>query len=351
MLLLVIIMFCLPWQSTITAQTVSEANNAEQSQLSAARSQVKVPARLAIYYGFPSLINRSNSNLTQAIAAFANYDLIVLGDGVEFNDIQPQRKPPGVGTAEHKLARRLIKQLQRSRRNTRIFGYIDLGNSQNLTLKELKNRVQLWANMGVKGIFLDEAGYDYGVTRARQNAIISFIHELNLSAFVNGFNPDDLFSDRAVPLNNLGGGNPEGEPTELNRADIYLLESFQIRMGEYDEGELNDRIRRALSYREQFGTRIFGVTTSQIGQSFEQAKFDYAWWGSLMWGLDGFGWGEPSFSSADNLMPYRTAPTIGDLGVYTSPVIEQFPLIYRETTGGRIFINTQNHTAGITNNR
>ncbi len=49
--------------------------------------------------------------------------------------------------------------------------------------------------MGVSGIFLDEAGYDWPViTRARQNTIIRFVHSLGMSAFLNAYQPETLTS-------------------------------------------------------------------------------------------------------------------------------------------------------------
>ena len=54
-------------------------------------------ARLAIYYGYPSLVNGANGDLEKAARVFSAYDVVVLGDGLEFPDQQSGRYPPGEG--------------------------------------------------------------------------------------------------------------------------------------------------------------------------------------------------------------------------------------------------------------
>ena len=60
-----------------------------------------VPKRLAIYYGIPSLVNGAQGDTARAAAVFAEYDLAVFGDGLEFPDVVPQRTPAGAGPVEH----------------------------------------------------------------------------------------------------------------------------------------------------------------------------------------------------------------------------------------------------------
>ena len=85
--------------------------------------------------------------------------------------------------------------------------------------------------MGVSGIFLDEAGYDWKIIdRKRQNAAVGYIHSLGLSAFLNAFYPQDLFSRE-----NRSGKNPDQIAPVLGERDLFLLESFQIKNGDYEE--------------------------------------------------------------------------------------------------------------------
>jgi hypothetical protein len=307
--------------------------------------QIPLPKSLAIYYGFPSLVNGSRGDLNLALNTFAEYDIVVFGDGLEFTDINPNRFPPGAGKQEHENTKKLISLLKESKRKTLTYGYIDLGNTQNLSLVEIENRARDWANMGVTGIFFDEAGYDYGVTRTRQNLAIKIVQALGLQVFLNAYNLEDLFEDKMVPLNKIGGGNPTGEPTSLSNNDLVLLESFQIRNGEYDD-TYPTRLSQAIKYKEKFKIKLLGVTTSLPNQSFDQAKNDYAWWNAIIWGIDGFSWGEANYSSSNNLLPKREMPLLPKEGLgekFTSDIIKKKNIYSRKTNRGKIFVDVEKH--------
>jgi hypothetical protein len=160
--------------------------------------------------------------------------------------------------------------------------------------------------MGVTGIFLDEAGYDFGVTRERQNAIVRYIHALGLKAFLNAFDPDDVFGSARTPINGAGGGNPAGLGHALGADDAFLLESFQVRLGEYEDARMwAARTAKAAAYRDRFGTTLFATTTTERAEHYRPEVFAYAWWSAVLWDMDGFGWGEPGFSGASSQLPWR----------------------------------------------
>lgn len=305
-----------------------------------------LPEQLAIYYGYPSLVNGANGDVARAVATFSQYDVLVLGDGLEFDDVQPGRRPAGPGLEEHNKTKELIAALKRASTPVQVFGYVDLGNSQHLVLSELKHRMDLWEKMGASGIFLDEAGFDYGVTRSRQNEILNYIHRLGLQAMVNAFHPEDIAGDRIVPLNAAGGGNPNGEHSQMGATDMLLIESFQIREGEYDSSELlKHRILQALESRRRSKTRIFAVTTSKAAV-LNQQQFDYAWWNAVLWQLDGFGWGETNFSSSNNQLTQVECPKgSGEIGShFTSSVHDTDHQLSRSTDTGKIVLDTRTHT-------
>ena len=313
--------------------------------------ELKLPRRLAVYYGFPSLVNGRAGDLGRAAQDFSRYDVVVLGDGLEFDDVDRTRRPPGAGPDEHRKTQDLISLLSRSKKGIGVYGYVTLGNSQNLSLPEIERRAALWARMGVQGIFLDEAGYDFGNTRSRQNAAIEAIHRLGLSAFMNAYAPEDLFSPDRRALNAAGGGNPEGTTTVLGSKDIFLLESFQIREGQYEDGtSWYQRSARAAAYRDQFGTSVFAITTCLDGQPFSHSKLLYAWWSAVLWGLDGLGWGEPSFSSRDNAMPWHDIPMPVVGTRFISPILMQATKYSRRTDRGTILLDTAQHTATFMRN-
>ena len=55
---------------------------------SIAASAAAAPLRLAIYYGYPSLVEQSGGDTARAAAVFGQYDAIVFGDGLELPDAE-----------------------------------------------------------------------------------------------------------------------------------------------------------------------------------------------------------------------------------------------------------------------
>jgi hypothetical protein len=303
------------------------------------------PARLAIYYGYPSLVNGAKGDVEKAAAVFSLYDVVVFGDGLEFPDHQPSRIAQG-DPAEHLKVVQIIAGLKRRNASIRIYGYVPLGEYQHLSDHEVQERIRLWKQMGVAGIFLDEGGYDFGnVDRARQNKAVNFVHQEGLSAFMNGYFPDHIFGLENEPLYSKGKNkNPEHQPPALDARDLCLLESFQIREGAYDDpAQWRERMKKVLDYRKRHGTQMFAITTSG-NKPFDAQKLNYGWWSAWLNDLDGFGWGEPNFSASDNLLPDHrcmmdtTQPR--KVGAVGSDRIR----FWRKTTGPVVVLDTSNHT-------
>jgi len=270
------------------------------------------PARLAIYYGYPSLVNGSDGDVEKAASAFNNYDVVVLGDGLEFEDQQPGRYPQG-DPAEHEKVRQIMSAVRKHNPATRFYGYVCLGEipwpkgqQTALSPKELEQRIQLWKKMGASGIFLDEAGYDFAaITRKRQNLAVQMIHEFGLSAFMNAYFVDHLFSrEDNLAYTNGQQKNPEGLAPLLDHGDLFLLESFEVKNGVYESAATAQaRLKQALIYRQRYGAQIFATTTTTEQQPFNAEQFSYAWWTARIYGLDGFSWGEPNFAALSNTLP------------------------------------------------
>jgi hypothetical protein len=273
-----------------------------------------VGARLAIYYGYPSLINSAKGDVEKAASVFSAYDVVVLGDGLEFPDRQPGHNPPG-DPEEHQKVLSIISAVRDRKPGTRFYGYVCLGDISSpkgekiaLTPAQLDERVRLWKQMGVAGIFLDEAGYDFSVvTRERQNMAVKIIHELGLSAFMNAYFLDHLFSlEDKLPHADGTAKNPEHLLPLLDRRDLFLLESFLVRNGNYESvSEWQARLNLALKYRRRYGAQIFATTTTTEQEPFRAEKFNYGWWTAQLYDLDGFGWGEPNFAALSNSLPDR----------------------------------------------
>lgn len=160
--------------------------------------------------------------------------------------------------------------------------------------------------------------------------------------FINAWDPDTLFDPSVVSL-----WNPSGLSTKLGANDIYLMESFQITRGEYRPPLLwIEKSEKALRYSHVFGTRIATVTRED-GQ-FDQAKFDYAWFSTLLYGFDFMSWGEPGFS-ANAQLPFHARRDLGKLGDFFSPEVTHSRggnsgVHSRAVSGGTIRVDTNTHT-------
>ena len=158
---------------------------------SLATTSVYKPKRLAIYYGYPSLVNGANWDVNKAASEFAFFDVIVFGDGIEHS-----------GHGDHANTKIIIQKLRSQGKE--VFGYVDMGISpvpaQNLSIATAQQYVDEWAKMGVSGIFWDDAGFDFHVTRERQNTLVNYSHSKGLTVTVPASSPRSW----KAPLANAG---------------------------------------------------------------------------------------------------------------------------------------------------
>lgn len=289
-----------------------------------------IPQKLAIYYSYPSSINLIYT-VDGAVGVFKEYDQVVFGAGLE------ETTHP-----DHQNTVNIINHPDMA--NTAVFGYIDA----TLDTDVIQDKIDKWYVMGVKGIFLDQFGYDYGLNRSKQRAIIWSVHEKgdkHLSAFVNAWNVDDAFSSA------VGPSNPNGLPPRLGPNDFYLAESFTIINGAYDDADTDangikdwqDKAAKMNIYKTTYGTKMAAVTTNDAS-AFDQNKMDYAYFSAVLNDFDTFGWGENNFSASDALLPFRARkPFQGsrfDSGVTINGNV------YERRTNVGIHINTDSHAVG-----
>ncbi len=280
------------------------------------------PHRLAIYYGWPSYMNGAGGNITQALTIFTRFDVIVFGDGIEH---------PSHGDYTNTVA--INDELRNS--NIEVYGYIDLGvTTQNLDSVTISTYIDEWITAGASGIFFDDAGEDYGVTRLRLTSAVAYAHSQGLNVFVNAWNPDDV----------LSGATP------LRAGDWYLAESHPVSNGQCPGlNEWWDKSHQLSAYRNQTGVRIATISTGDDGNCSKwstYAPFRAALWGAYMFGFDAFGFTNPTYSAsgpgADHLCPLPSFPTYAGamyLGPPTGPIITTNAVTYyRLTDNGTIYV-------------
>ena len=133
--------------------------------------------------------------------------------------------------------------------------------------------------------------YDYGVTRTRQTTMISYCHSLNLGVLMNAWNPDDCFA---------------GSPMVLDSRDIYLLESYLISNGAYQNLTFwKIKADKCASYAAQYGVSMacLATSTSPISASFGTSQqFSAAWFGTAMYNFGYFQVTDFQYSAADNAL-------------------------------------------------
>jgi hypothetical protein len=304
-------------------------------------SKSKIPEikNFTVYYGYPSLVNNVQGNLKAAAEAFSQYDYIILGANLELSTHD-----------DHNNTTEIIKNLGEK---TKVFGYVNLAMTVlKLSMAEMKDRVKNWKKMGAFGIFLDSSGYDYGVTRERQTEIIDFIHKQDLTAFINAFDPADIFSSDTVPVNAHGGGNPKGLKSPLEKKDFYLHESFQIQESKYvDPAFWAAKCQKAIKLSESMEINHMVTTVSSPSANFSQEHLDYAWWSALLWGFQGFCWGEVSFGSTNNQIPFRQRPKVEISGNFTGNVETNGSIFTRHTDKGFVMIDADNHFGSMSDSK
>lgn len=256
-----------------------------------AKAGSSAPKELLIYYGWPSAINRTFS-VPAAAEELGRYDYVILGDGLQ---------NPSHG--DH--ANTISILAHPSMAGTKVFGYIDLGvATQNLSLSTIEQYVYAWKATGADGIFYDDYGYDFGVSRQRQNAAVDFAHAAGMPVVANSWVPADAFDDAVDPT-----ANPAGLPTHLGPSDLYLFESHVIKVGQYaPETEWRTKAEQLAYYQGELGFGILSITTNSPADAYSETKFFDSWDAANLYGHDATGWGEYLFSSNDSLAPYRTRP-------------------------------------------
>jgi hypothetical protein len=134
--------------------------------------------------------------------------------------------------------------------------------------------------------------------------MISYCHSLNLGVLMNAWNPDDVFA---------------GSPMVLNSRDYYLLESYLIADGAYQNlTSWKTKADKCLTYAAQFVVSMACLATSStpISASFGTSQqFSQAWYGTAMYDFDYFQATDYQYSASDNVL-YAFSNPISSYGTF-----------------------------------
>jgi hypothetical protein len=254
---------------------------------------IKVPEgqpwhKLLIYYGYPSLVDNSQGDLTLAAQSFSKFDVVVLARSSDVN--------------EWANTKTIISKIHSYSPSTIIFGYIDLGvSTQNNSIATIESLCRDWKYAMADGIFLDDFGADYGVTRSRQNSAVNVVHSYGLSVMANAWNLDHVFSSQPDP--DYPNFNPLSTPTRMTAKDWFLLESFPLGTSWMDTVAFKTKLDKALQYRDQYHSRIAAtslVPTSVLNMD-DYQKYRYLMQVvGFIFSFDCYGESIPSYSSSSN---------------------------------------------------
>ncbi len=301
------------------------------------------PLNLLIYYGWINSFNYGSNNWNNELVAqeISKYNLIVFGDGIQ---------DPTHG--DYSNSSIIIARIKELNPNTKIFGYI----SVNQSLANFKTKVTQWDDLEVHGIFMDEAGYDYGsvATNGRDafNNKVDFVHNDTTSntmvCFVNSWNIDNIIgtkNDSSYP-NTTWNTNLVASNLTIN--DWYLLESHAVNTAAYtsDDGyetkaNWSSRGSKAISSRYTYGINLAAVSIIEDGSS-DQDQFNFMYTSAIMWSLDACGSSDLYYGSSSATVSFRTRPDVTNMGpLWTlSPTVEvdngDSDVYYRYTESGKL---------------
>lgn len=256
---------------------------------------VTKPSHLALYFGYPSLVNGALGDLDKAAAFFTKFDIVVFGDGIYVNS-----------HPEHHLTIQLINKMKVLKPTVEIFGYIPIGDTKQMHEVLLKEAIDSWKTMGVTGIYADEFGYDFAkdmfgtdtaAMRRRQNMFVDYAHSLFLPVFVNSWDINDAMKDY------------QGVASKLGADDYCLLESFLLGHGLYSSLDVfSARVTAANNYHQSKGVKIAAVSTitpSEINSSSSSTPgFKFAWCGAAMCNFNAFQYTDMYYSATTNQLYY-----------------------------------------------
>jgi len=249
----------------------------------------------------------------------AKYSIIVLGNGIGDS-----------GHGDYSNTQIIIPRIKELNPNALIFGYVTI----NQTLSNFQDDVDDWCSLQVHGIFLDEAGYDYGSvsTNGRDafNTKVDYVHDSTANiCFANAWNMDHIIgttNDGSYPNTTYNSGLVD---SNLNEDDYYLLESFAVHTSAYtnDYESKTDwyyRGTKATTHRETYGINLVSSCVIEDAHVDTTALINFAFISSLMFNLEVFGSSDlyyGSNSAKNTFIPRLDISQLGEI-YYINPTVK-----------------------------
>ena len=293
---------------------------------------------LLIYYGYPSSFNSDvNGWDTEKVARdMAQYNIIIFGNGVA-----------AIGHTDYANFITIVTRIKILKPGIMLFGYV----TSNQILSAFQTQADEWdAVSQIDGIFMDEAGYDYGVTRAEFNDCVNYTHSLNCNiCFANAWIMEHIIgitNDVSYPNSTY---NPTVTPSELTENDWYLLESYPCNTTSYSGtdgycvmGDWLSRGTKAVANRDEFGINLASVSVIDKDDPNDTILFDFHYLTTFTFSLDAHGSSHVNYGASVPTIPFYTRINWSNMGLTyeTNPSVtvatDNWQIHYRYTDKGRM---------------
>lgn len=268
------------------------------------------PQDLLIYYGWLNGFNYSKNSWSNEKVAqdMAKYNYLVFGNGLQDS-----------GHGDYSNTQVVIPRIKALNQYAQVFGYV----SVNQSLANFKTKVDQWDTLQVDGIFMDEAGYDYGTTRSGENDCIDYVHGKTYAniCFINAWNIDHIIgteNDTNYPNSTY---NPTLEESNLTVNDWYLLESYPINTTAYtstggyeSKSDWAARGAKAADRRYTYGINLAAVGIINNDNTSAQSLFNFGFISAMIWNLEAFGTSDTSYGSSSATVSHWYRPNTEGLG-------------------------------------
>jgi hypothetical protein len=313
----------------------SKTSVGERISLLEGSSAMRVPSFL-IYLGEVDKINGATT-VDQATGHFVKFDHIVFGNNAEETTSE-----------SHAITENIIGIIKKNR-EIHVYGYIDSGvNTTNLSVAEIQVKIQSWKDMGADGIYLDNFGYESGVSRDRQNQILDSIHQYGMVAIMQSGDAEKLLTDAYDETMNPNWVAPHIEP-----GDVYHYQQFAIDTTTpevyTDAYGIAQKILPIYHHRWDLGVRIFATPyiASNTDPELAQTYYNWAHTGALLTSVDAFYPVTEGYAKLNNEVRFYNWMPIAGNWYMNRPIIDidtATNTFSRETAFGKIIMNNSDHT-------
>jgi len=268
------------------------------------------PKDLLIYYGWLNAFNSAEYawNNEKVAQGLSKYAILVFGDGIQ---------DPSHG--DYSNTQVIIPRIKALNPSALIFGYVTV----NQTLANFQTKAVQWNTLGVHGIFMDEAGYDYGKTRAEFNERVDYVHALSTTklVFANAWNTDHILGTANDPSYPNSTYNPSLLASHLTTTDWALLESFPINTTAYSgtggyeaKADWAARGVKMVGLRATYGVNFAACGVINNDNASGLALFKFGFVSSLMFSLEAWGTSDTDYGASSAAVKFWDRPSAAGLG-------------------------------------